>query len=119
MTIDQPNAPHGNPVSMDFPEPLYETTFLQSRRMCLVCARKHAESVLRTTDREIVPLCKDCAADWNSYGYVILKRITAGRLIRRTVVFKLLHPFQQPSLWTIWHDIKALQAWAKKMRKWM
>jgi hypothetical protein len=35
------------------------------------------------------------------------------------VAFKLLHPFQQPSLWTIWQDIKALQAWAKKMRKWM
>lgn len=104
---------------MDFPEPLYETAFLQSRKMCLICAGKHAESVLRTTDKEIVPLCKDCAADWNCYEYLILKRITAGRLAWRTMVFKSLHPFQQPSLRTIWQDVKALQAWAKKMRRWM
>ena len=29
------------------------------------------------------------------------------------------HPIQQPSLQTIWHDMKSLQAWAKKMKKWM
>jgi hypothetical protein len=104
---------------MDFPEPLYEATYLLSRRMCLVCAKKHAESVLRTTEKEIVPLCKDCAADWNIYGYLILKRIKPGRLIWRTVVFKILHPFQQPALRTIWQDMKALQAWAEKMKKWM
>ena len=106
-------------LMMEFPEPLYETTYMQSRRMCLVCARKHAESVLRTTEKEIVPLCKDCASDWNAYGYSILKRIKPIRLIRRTLVFKILHPFQQPSLRTIWHDIKALQSWAEKMKKWM
>jgi hypothetical protein len=103
---------------MEFPEPLYESTFLSNPRMCLVCARKHAESVLRTTDQEIVPLCKDCAADWNLYGYLLLKRIKPGQLIRRTAVFKMLHPFQQPSMRTIWHDIKTLRAWAKKMKKW-
>ena len=103
---------------MDFPEPLFETTPLQSRKMCLVCARKYAESVLRTTDKEIVPVCRDCAADWNSYGYLILKRITPSRLIWRTLVFKALHPFQQPSLQTIWQDVETLQAWAKMMKKW-
>ncbi|MBI3823229.1 MAG: hypothetical protein HY289_11200 [Planctomycetes bacterium] len=103
---------------MEFPDPLYESPYLQTRRMCLVCAQKHAESVLRTTDREIVPLCKDCAADWNIYGYLILKRIKPGRLIWRTLVFKTLHPFQQPSLRIIWQDMKALQAWAAKMKKW-
>lgn len=106
-------------LMMDFPEPLYETTYMQSRRMCLVCARKHAESVLRTTEKEIVPLCKDCAADWNAYGYSILKRIKPFRLIRRTLVFKILHLFQQPSLRIIWQDIQALQLWAEKMKKWM
>ncbi|MBI2803643.1 MAG: hypothetical protein HYX68_01500 [Planctomycetes bacterium] len=104
---------------MDFPEPLYETTHLQSRRMCLVCARKHAESVLRTTEKEIVPLCKGCAADWNCHGYLILRRIKPGRLIWRTLVFKMFHPFQTPSLRVIWQDIKSLQAWAAKMKKWM
>jgi len=106
-------------IMLDFPEPLYETTFLQSRRMCLVCARKFAESVLRTTVKEIVPLCKDCAVDWNFYGYLILKRIKPSRLIWRTLVFKILHPFQPPSLRTIWQDIKNLQAWGAKMKKWM
>lgn len=104
---------------MDFPEPLYETTYLQSRRMCLVCARRFAESVLRTTDKEVVPLCKDCAADWSFYGYLILKRIKPSRFIWRTFVFKTLHPFQQPSLPTIWQDMKALQTWAEKMKKWV
>lgn len=104
---------------MDFPEPLYETTYLQSRRMCLVCARKHAESVLRTAEKEIVPLCKDCAADWNAYDYGILRRIKPIRLIWRTLVFKILHPCQQPSLSIIRQDMKALQAWAEKMKKWM
>jgi hypothetical protein len=103
---------------MEFPEPLYEATYLQSRRMCLVCARKYAESVLRTTEKEIVPLCEDCAADWNFYGYLILKRIKPTRLIWRTLGFKILHPFQQPSLRTIWQDIKTLQAWSEKMKKW-
>ena len=58
-------------------------------------------------------------ADWNFYGYLILKRITPSRVIWRTAVFKLLHPFKQPSLRTIWQDIKTLQEWAKKMTKWM
>jgi hypothetical protein len=87
--------------------------------MCLVCASKYAESVLRTTEKEIVPLCTDCAADWNFHGYSILKRIKPSRLIWRTVQFKMLHPFQKPSLMSIWQDIKALQEWAAKMKKWM
>lgn len=106
-------------MSMDFPEPLYETTPVHSRKMCLVCAREYAQSVLRTTDKEIVPLCKDCAADWNIYGYLILKRITPRRLIWRTLLFKALHPFQQPSLRIIWQDVRSLQVWAKKMKQWM
>jgi hypothetical protein len=104
---------------MEFPEPLFEAAYLQSPKMCLVCARKHAESVLRTTEQEIVPLCKDCAAEWNLYGYLILKRIKPARLLWRTAVFKMRHPFQQPSTTAIWHDIQTLQAWAKKMKPWM
>lgn len=104
---------------MDFPDPLYESPCLESPRMCLVCARKHAASVLRTTDREIVPLCVECAAEWNAYGYLILRRIKPGRLIWRTLIFKAIHPFQQPSIRRIWQDISALQAWAQHMKKWM
>ena len=83
-----------------------------------MCASKFAESVLRTIDREIVPLCKDCGGDWNFYGYRVLKRITPGRLLWRTAVFKSRRPFMQPSLKVIWQDMKSLQGWAKKMRKW-
>jgi len=86
--------------------------------MCLVCARALAGSVLRTTNREVVPLCQDCATDWNIYGYEILKRIKPMRLLKRTVLFKLRHPLR-PSLRTILRDIKGLQDWAGKMRKWM
>ncbi len=82
-------------------------------------AEREATTVLRTTNEEIVPLCGDCAADWNVYGYQILRRIKPGRLIRRLLLFKLRHPFQQPSLAAIWRDVEKLQAWARKMKKWM
>jgi len=101
----------------DFPEPLFES-HLQGSRMCLVCARNLADSVLRTTSREVVPLCKDCAADWNIYGYEILRRIKPKRLIKRTLLFKLQHPFQ-PSARSIVRDIRGLQGWAAKMKRWM
>jgi len=102
---------------MDFPEPLYETE-LHGRRVCMACGEKRAVKVLRTTQREIVPLCEDCSRRWNVHGYQILKRIRPGKLISRLVLFKLLHPFQQPSLCRIWDDLKSFQAWAKKMKRW-
>jgi hypothetical protein len=101
----------------DFPEPLFES-HLQDERMCLVCARNLASSVLRTPSKEIVPLCSSCATDWNIYGYNILRRIKPGRLLKRAVLFKLRHPLR-PSIRTITRDIKSLQNWAAKMRRWM
>jgi len=103
---------------MDLPEPLFESA-LHDRKVCLVCARRYAKTVLRTTEREIVPVCEDCASDWNFYGYQILKRIKPGRLVQRLLAFKLRHPFQRPSLLVVWRDVAALKEWAGKMRKWM
>jgi hypothetical protein len=102
----------------DFPEPLFET-HLAKPKVCLVCGRREAEMVLRTTNDEIVPLCRDCSADWNVYGYQILRRIKPGRLIRRLLTFKLRHPFRPPSVAALWRDIDGLKNWARKMKKWM
>ena len=103
---------------IDFPEPLFETHLLASK-VCLVCGQRKATTVLRTTNDEIVPLCGECSADWNVYGYQILRRIHPGRLIRRLVMFKLGHPFQPPSMRSLWHDIAGLKNWAGKMKKWI
>jgi hypothetical protein len=103
---------------IELPEPLYES-HLEEKKMCLVCAKNYASTALRTTDRIVVPICGDCSTDWNFYGYHILKRIKPARLIRRLIVFKLLRLFRKPSLRTIIRDIKGLQTWAKKMKRWM
>jgi hypothetical protein len=103
---------------MDFPEPLFETR-IQARKICLGCAKKLAVMVLRTTSREIVPICADCAAGWNMHGYQILKRIKPATLLWRIVLFKFLHPFQAPSWSAVWRDISGLKDWAGKMRRWM
>jgi hypothetical protein len=103
---------------MDLPEPLFES-HLHQRKTCLVCGERYARTVLRTTGREVVPLCENCSADWNIYGYQILRRIKPGPLLRRLLAFKLRHPFARPSLRAIWRDIAGLQAWARRMKKWM
>jgi len=103
---------------MEFPEPLFESC-VEGRRLCLVCARKPARRALWTVSRPIVPLCEDCRADWNFYGYLILRRIKPGDLILRVIQYKLLHPFQAPSCLAIWRDLRAFQEWAGTMKKFM
>jgi hypothetical protein len=103
---------------MDFPEPLFES-HLHERKACLVCGARRAATVLRTTGREIVPICPDCSTDWNFVGYAILKRIKPRRLLRSLALFKLSHPFQKPSWRTILRDLRVLQDWARNMRRWM
>ena len=102
----------------EFPEPLFES-FVEGKKLCLVCARKQASGALWTVNRPVVPLCDDCRADWNFYGYLILKRVKPARLVWGIVKYKLLHPFQEPSYATIWRDVSAFQEWATKMRKFM
>src|ERR1700677_4240279 len=101
---------------MEFPEPLFESCYMAKRKLCLVCGQKKAKTVLRNTERDVCPLCEDCSADWNFYGYSVLKRIKLLRLIRNIGFFKLMHPWQ-PSLWTIWEDIQSFKQWAEHMRK--
>jgi hypothetical protein len=100
----------------DFPEPLFES-FVEGRRLCLACAKKPASGALWTVNRLVVPLCDACRADWNFYGYRILKRIKPAALISGIVKYKLLHPFQEPSWATIWRDVRGFHDWASKMKK--
>jgi hypothetical protein len=106
------------PMDDDFPEPLFES-FVEGKRLCLVCAKKQASGALWTATRLVVPICDDCRADWNFYGYLILKRIKPARLILGIIKYKVLHLFQAPSYWTIWRDVRGFQQWASKMRKFM
>lgn len=101
----------------DFPEPLFESA-LASPALCLVCASRRADRVLRTTQAPIVPVCAECAAAWNAYGYQVLKRIRPWPLIRRILWFKLRNPFQAPSLRAVFRHVQAFKAWATKMRRW-
>lgn len=101
---------------MEFPQPLFEAC-LHSKRMCLICGGR-AESVLRTTDREIVPICARCSGEWNFYGYRILKKIRLAGFLRNLTAFKLVHMLRRPAIWTILGDLRNLLKWAKQMRKW-
>jgi hypothetical protein len=66
------------------PEPLYESFLLPSPKVCLVCASRPANSALYSGTRLVVPLCTDCAADWNAHGYDILKRVRPKQLVFRS-----------------------------------
>jgi multisubunit Na+/H+ antiporter MnhE subunit len=102
----------------DFPEPLFET-FVDGKRLCLVCAKEKAVKALWTVDKSIVPVCQNCSADWNFYGYQILQRIRPSRLVLGILRYKLLHPLQKPSWPTIRQDIRGFQEWVRKMKRFM
>jgi len=102
----------------EFPDILFES-HLSTSRLCLVCAKHRASTVLRTVEREIVPVCRDCGADWNFYGYYILKRIKLWTLVRRITYFKAWNCFRRPFIWTIWSDVNELKKWSFKMKKWL
>jgi hypothetical protein len=98
------------------PEPLYESVLLPTPKVCLVCACRPAHSALYAGTRLIVPLCKDCAADWNAYGYDTLKRVRPKELVWRLAKYKALHPFRRPGLAEIYKDVAAMAQWSKKMK---
>jgi hypothetical protein len=102
----------------DLPEPLFESS-VEGARLCLVCTKRSATGALWTVSRPVVPLCDDCRADWNFYGYQILKRVRPTRLIWGIAKYKMLHPLQGPGLTAIWRDVCGLQEWAIKMKRFM
>ena len=75
-----------------------------------------AHSALYAGTRLIVPLCQECAADWNAYGYDILKRVRPKQLVWRLAKYKALHLFGRPTLKEIYRDVAAMAQWSKKMK---
>lgn len=99
----------------EFPEPLYES-HCTGKKICLVCGSAKATTALRTTEKEIVPICKACSCNWNFYSYYILTKIKPKTLILNLLKFKILHPLYG-GLYSIYQDIKTMQAWSIKMKK--
>jgi hypothetical protein len=102
-------------MNFEFPDPLWQANFF-GNKPCLACGNHKATSVLRTVDTEIVPICTDCAVGWNFYGYDILKKVKPKTLIFNLFKFKLKHPFCG-SVFTIYKDLKRMQAWAARMKR--
>lgn len=101
-----------------FPEIVYETYCISSKKKpCFVCGSKKAISVLRSVEREIIPLCKDCSFKWNFYSIEVLKAIRPKQLVWNLLKFKLLHWFGVQSLYRTYKDLKVFQEWEKKNRK--
>ena len=59
-----------------------------------------------------MPLCKDCSADWNCYGYATLKKIQPAALMLKITKWFLLNPIKRGSVWS---DLRHLMRWQKKM----
>lgn len=102
-----------------FPQPLYETSTGIEKKICLVCGKDKSYSVLRTTSKTIVPLCRDCSTDWNWYGYGILKKINPKTLMRSILKYKLLHWFEVQSIIKCCHDLRDFKAWSQKQKKFL
>ena len=98
------------------PEPLYESFFLPSPKVCLVCGRRPANSALYSGVRLVVPLCKECAADWNVHGYDILKKVKPKQLVVQLTKYKAMHLWRRPGLIEILKDVTAMARWSKKMK---
>jgi len=103
-------------MSFQFPEPLFESTYVPKPKLCLVCGKKKADSVLRTVERDVCPICKDCSARWNTYSYSVLKGIKPLELLKNIYFYKLLHWFE-PSLITIFKDMKSFRRWGNHMKQ--
>jgi hypothetical protein len=98
------------------PEPLYESFLLPVPKVCLVCAGRRANSALYSGTRLIVPLCKECAVDWNIHGVDLLKRVRPKQLMLRLAKYKVFHLFGAPGMIEIARDVAEMARWSKKMK---
>lgn len=101
------------------PEPLFESFHLPADKICLRCGQERAVSILYSavSMRPVLALCTHCAADWNLYGYRIMKGLDAKTMLWRLGMFKLKHPFSRPSILEIKKDLQDLLRWANKMKR--
>jgi hypothetical protein len=66
--------------------------------------------------RLVVPLCTECAADWNVHGYDILKRVKPKQLVARLAKYKARHLFRRPSIVEVFRDVAGMAKWSAKMK---
>jgi hypothetical protein len=101
------------------PEPLFESFHMPAPKVCLRCGQERATSLLYSPFgmRPVLPLCSNCAAEWNFHGYHILKGLSARTLLWRLTKFKFKHPFSRPSILEISKDLKSLLRWVSKMKR--
>ena len=110
---------HVKQIENMIPEPLYESIYLPTTKVCLICGIHPAKSVLysSTFGKPIIPICKDCSFGWNFYGYYILKKIKPKRLFWHLVKYKLFHLFRKPSFIDIYRDVNTMLEWSLKMKR--
>jgi hypothetical protein len=101
------------------PEPLFESFYMPGPKVCLRCGRELATSLLYSPFgmRPVMPLCSNCAAEWNFSGYHILKGLRGRTLLWRLATFKLKHLFRRPSILEMSKDVKNLLRWVSKMKR--
>lgn len=101
------------------PEMLFESYYLEEKKVCLICCNKIAASTLWSSysSRSIVPMCEYCSTKWNSYGYYTLKNISVFKTLYGLMKYKLFHFFSKPSFFGIIKDLYHFYCWATKMQK--
>lgn len=101
------------------PEPLFESFHMPVPKVCLRCGQERATSLLYSPlgMRPVLPLCSNCAAEWNFHGYHILKGLSAKTLVWRLATFKIKHLFSRPSILETSKDLKNLLRWVSKMKR--
>jgi hypothetical protein len=102
-----------------FPQPLYETTIDANNKVCLICGKDKAIGVLRTIQKPIIPICKECIINWNWYGYNILKKINPKTLMQNIIKYKVMHWFKIQSIIRCYYDLRDFQIWSKRQKKFL
>jgi len=106
---------------MLFPEPLFEAGYIPKKQVCLCCGKAKANSVMYAciNFRIVTYLCPDCSSNWNFYGYHIFKKIKTKNLLFSLIKYKLRHPINSPSWYSIYKQIRIFGEWGQNMRKFM
>lgn len=98
-------------------QPLFETVLYTKKKVCFACGEHQAKKVLRTQNEEIVPLCSVCSANWNVYGYNILKSVPPKELTKRVVIYSLTHPFSCQPFFMCLIELRRFGKWAQMMKR--
>jgi hypothetical protein len=97
-----------------FPEPLYESAAVSGERLCFLCGDRRARTALMTPSsaEPVVPLCRECSAEWNMYGFRVLRRIRPAALLLKVVKWSIRHPARRAA---VWGDLRRLRKWKRRV----